>query len=197
MAFVGMKYIVAAPLKEEKIGAAPVYDAGMVVGRAIKADITYNRGNTALKADDVDAESDNSITGASLTIGVDNIADEVQARLLGQDVTTEGEYDETGDSAPYIGLGYIRVLGYKGVTSYVAYWIFKTQLGIASENAATKQDTIQWQTPTLTGSLMGIQPDAGMKVKFRRRKTFTGETGEKDARAWLNQLANITEEAAR
>ena len=196
MAFVGMKYVVAAPLKEEKIGAAPVYDDGVVVGRAMSADITYNRGNTALKADDVDAENDNSITGGSLTIGVDDVADEVQAKLLGQDVTEEGEYDETGDSAPYIGLGYIRVRRFKGVTSYVAYWIFKTQLGINSESAATKQDTIQWQTPTLTGSLMGIQPDDGMKIKFRRRKTFTGETAEKDARAWLNRMANIAEEAA-
>ena len=82
MAFVGMKYVVAAPLKEEKIGSMPVYDEGVVVGRAISADITYNRGNAALKADDVDAENDNSITGGSVTIGVDDVEDQAQVKSL-------------------------------------------------------------------------------------------------------------------
>lgn len=192
MAFVGMRYVVAAKLKEHTPGQAPVYDEGVVVGRAISADITYNRATNTLKADDVDAESDNSITGGSITIGVDDIADEVQAAILAQEVNEAGEYEEINEADPDIGLGYIRVRRFKGVTSYVAYWIFKAQLGITSESAATKQDTIQWQTPTLSGSMMGLQPDASMKMKFRRRKTFTGETAEQEAYAWLNRLANIT-----
>lgn len=197
MAFVGMRYVVAAKLKDEKAGQAPVYDTGVVVGRAISADITYNRASNTLKADDVDAETDNGITGGTITIGVDDIADEVQAAILAQEMTGEGEYEELGEADPYIGLGYIRVRRYKGETSYVAYWIFKAQLGITSESAATKQDSIQWQTPTLSGSMMGVQPDESMKVKFRRRKTFTGTEAEKEAYAWLNALANIpTTEAA-
>lgn len=192
MAFVGMRYVVAAKLKEHTPGQAPVYEEGVVVGRAISADITYNRATNTLKADDVDAESDNSITGGSITIGVDDIADEVQAAILAQEMNEAGEYEEINEADPDIGLGYIRVRRFKGVTSYVAYWIFKAQLGITSESAATKQDTIQWQTPTLSGSMMGLQPDASMKMKFRRRKTFTGENAEQEAYAWLNKLANIT-----
>lgn len=191
MAFVGMKYVVAAKLKTETAGSMPVYENGMVVGRAIGATVTYNRSDNTLKADDVDAEAENSITGGTLSFTVDDIADTVQAMMLGQDVTTEDEYDEVGESSPYIGIGYIRVRRYKGVTSYVAYWIFKAQLGINSESAATKEETIQWQTPTLEGSMMGVQPDATMKTKFRRRKTFAGETAEKDAYDWLNRLAGI------
>lgn len=196
MAFVGMRYVVAAKLKTEKNGAAPVYDTGVVLGRAISADVTYNRATNVLKADDVDAETDNGITGGTLTIGVDDIADEVQAALLAQEMNSEGEYDELGEADPYVGIGYIRVRRFKGETSYVAYWIWKAQLGIASESAATKQETIQWQTPTLTGNMMGVQPDADMKVKFRRRKTFTGDTAEADAVAWLNKMANMPEAAA-
>lgn len=191
MAFVGMRYVVAAKLKEAEPGRAPVYDAGMVLGRGISADITYNRANNTLRADDVDAETDNGITGGTLSIGVDDIADEAQAAIMAQEMTKDGEYDELGEADPYVGVGYIRVRRFKGVTSYVAYWIWKAQLGIASESAATKQDTIQWQTPTLSGNMMGVQPDESMKTKFRRRKTFTGENAEKDAYAWLNQMANI------
>lgn len=196
MAFVGMRYVVAAVLKEEKIGAAPVYDKGMVVGRAIGADITYTRASNTLKADDVDAESENGITGGTLRINVDDITDDVQAVLLGQDKTTEDEYDETNEASPNIGVGYIRVRKFKGVTSYVAYWVFKAQLGITSESSATKQETIQYQTPSFEGAMMGVQPDATMKMKFRRRKTFTGENAEQEAYAWLNAMANIAEAAA-
>lgn len=191
MAYVGMKYVVAAKMKTENIGSMPVYENGKVLGRAIGATVTYNRATNTLKADDVDAEAENSVTGGTLSFNVDDIADDVMGMVMGQDVTTDNEYDEVGEASPYIGIGYIRVRRYMGETSYVAYWIFKAQLGINSESAATKQDTIQWQTPELEGTMMGVQPDATMKTKFRRHKTFTGETAEADAYAWLNNLAGI------
>lgn len=197
MAFVGMKYVVAARIKGDTVaGQMPEYENGMVVGRAIGADVTYNRATNTLKADDVDAESDNSLQGGTLRINVDDMEDEAQAAFLNQEVNENGEYDELGEASPYIGIGYIRVRRFKGETSYVAYWIFKAQVGINSESAATKQDTIQWQTPTLEGNMMGVQPDSTMKVKFRRRKTFTGETAEQDAYKWLNDLAGIGTGAA-
>lgn len=192
MAFVGMKYVVAAKIKGDTVaGQMPVYENGVVVGRAIGADVTFNRANNTLKADDVDAESDNSLTGGTIRINVDDMEDEAQAAILNQEVNEAGEYEELGEASPYIGIGYIRVRRFKNVTSYVAYWIFKAQVGINSESAATKQDTVQWQTPTLEGNMMGVQPDSSMKTKFRRRKTFTGDTAEQEAYEWLNKLAGI------
>lgn len=192
MAFVGMKYVVAAKIKGDTVaGQMPVYENGVVVGRAIGADVTFNRANNTLKADDVDAESDNSLTGGTIRINVDDMEDEAQAAILNQEVNEAGEYEELGEASPYIGIGYIRVRRFKNVTSYVAYWIFKAQVGINSESAATKQDTIQWQTHTLEGNMMGVQPDSSMKTKFRRRKTFTGDTAEQEACAWLNKLAGL------
>ena len=35
--------------------------------------------------------------------------------------STPAEYRETGDSSPYVGVGYLRVRRKAGVTSYVAY----------------------------------------------------------------------------
>lgn len=189
MAFTGMKYVVCALLTENAAGVAPTYTNGMVMGRAIGADITYNRATNVLKADDADAEADNGITGGTIRFNVDDIADEVQLAILGQTKTTDDEYDEVDKASPYIGIGYIRVRRFKGATSYVAYWIFKAQLGIASESSATKQETIQWQTPSLDGQMMGMIPDASMETKFRRRKTFEHEA---DAYAWLNKMAGIT-----
>lgn len=196
MAFVGMKYVVAAKLKTEKPGQLPEYEQGMVVGRGIEAVINYNRANNTLRADDADAESDNSVTGGTLQVSVDDMEDSVQEALLSQQKTTEDEYDETGEPSPYIGLGYMRARRHKGVSSMVAYWIWKCQLGIATETATTKGEQVQWQTPGLSGNMMAVQIDSSMVNKFRRRKTFTGADAEAQARAWLNKLANITEAAA-
>ena len=40
MAYVGMKYVVAAKMKTENIGSMPVYENGKVLGRAIGATVT-------------------------------------------------------------------------------------------------------------------------------------------------------------
>jgi len=57
-------------------------------------------------------EEDNSITGGTIKLGVDDASDEARVMLLGD--VKEGEageetYHETGESAPYVGTGYIRV----------------------------------------------------------------------------------------
>ncbi|MBP3647241.1 MAG: hypothetical protein J6K55_12565 [Clostridia bacterium] len=195
MAFVGMKYVVAAKLESETPGQPPVYGKGFRVGKAIEATVSYTRASNVLRADDADAEADNSITGGTLNMKVDDILDSVTTDLLGNTVNEDMEYDEVGDSAPYVGIGYLRARRHKNVTSYVTYWIWKTMLGIESETATTKQETTQWQTPSMTGSMLAVQPDATMRNKFRRRKTFEGENAEAEATAWLNRMANITETA--
>lgn len=193
MAFTGMKYCVAAPVKAETRGQALTYDTGVVVGRAIGANVNWNRNSDALYADDALAESDNSLTGGTVDINVDDINDEAQLVIFSQtktDGTNSGPdvYHENGDPSPYIGLGYYRVRRYKGVETYVAYWIHKTQLAINSESAATKGNTISWQTPTATGNVMAVVNDSTGKNQFRDRATFTDES---KAIEWLNTKANI------
>ena len=193
MAFVGMKYVVGAKLKTETPGQAPVYEPGFVIGKGIEAVVTYTRATNVLRADDADAESENGITGGTLSLNVDDIADSVMADVMGNDKTTEDEYDETNAASPYIGVGYMRTRRHQNVTTYVAYWIWKAQLGIDSETASTKQETTNWQTPSLSGNMLAVQPDSTMISKFRRRKTFETEA---EAHAWLNRMAGIEEAAA-
>lgn len=193
MAFTGMKYCVAAPVKTEVRGQALTYDTGVVVGRAIGANVNWTRNSDALYADDALAESDNSLTGGTVDINVDDISDDAQLVIFSQ-TKTDGVsnapdvYHENGDPSPYIGLGYYRVRRYKNVETYVAYWIHKTQLAINSESAATKGNTISWQTPTATGNVMAVVNDSTGKNQFRDRATFTDES---KAIEWLNTKANI------
>lgn len=196
MAFIGMRHVVAAKIATETPGSALTYSAGMVVGKAIQGNLTWDRNDNPLYADDAIAENDNGATGGSIELITDDLLDTVRAYLLGDEAITVGtgtstttEYESTEDPAPYVGFGYMRVRVKGGETSYQAVWYHKAQFGESNENAQTKGQTIEWQTPTLTGKIMGVNDNASGKIRFRRRATF--ETAAA-ATAWLDNKAGIT-----
>lgn len=197
MAMIGMRYVVATPLTAHTDGSEPTYGTGVVVGRAMTANLTINRANNTLRADDIDAEDDNGITSMQVSIGVDDISEEVQATPLGllEKVTTgsgqteQTYYLESAKSGNYVGLGYMRVRRYHGVTSYQGIWIYKAIFGFTSENAETKQETINWQTPTLEGKAEALQTRGSGEPVFRKKANFTTAAA---CIAWLNGLAGIS-----
>ena len=81
MAFIGMRHVVAAPVSAHTPGAEPTYGTGFDVGMAITGNLTINRNNNPLYADDVIAEDDNGITGMELELGVDDLTDEIEANM--------------------------------------------------------------------------------------------------------------------
>lgn len=191
MAYVGLRYPVVATVKTEVTGQALEYNPGMVMGKAISANINWTRNENPLYADDVIAEEDNGITGGSVEFNADDIDVAVRAYALGLEAVGQGGdvYEETGASAPYVGFGYMRVRRKNGATTYEAYWCHKVQFGESTENAQTKGETIEWQTPTLNGSIMGAFIDSSGNPKFRRRKICQTAA---EAITWLNGLAGIT-----
>ena len=191
MAFVGLLYAVAAPIQTEADGQAITYSKGQVIGGMMTAEISYTRNSNPLYADDRVMEEDNSITGGTIKMGVDDVNDDARVMMLGD--VKEGDageevYHETGESAPYVGTGYIRVRRKDNKTNYIAYWVHKAIFGIGTESAKTKGQNIEWQTPTLEGSIMGVKNNAALQTRFRERRTFTKES---EARAWLNKKAGI------
>ena len=191
MAFVGLLYAVAAPIQMEADGQAITYGKGQVIGGMMTAEISYTRNSNPLYADDRVMEEDNSITGGTIMMGVDDVNDDARVMMLGD--VKEGDageevYHETGESAPYVGTGYIRVRRKDNKTNYIAYWVHKAIFGIGTESAKTKGQNIEWQTPTLEGSIMGVKNNAALQTRFRERRTFTKES---EARAWLNKKAGI------
>ena len=191
MAFVGLLYAVAAPIQTEADGQAITYGKGQVIGGMMTAEISYTRNSNPLYADDRVMEEDNSITGGTIKMGVDDVNDDARVMMLGD--VKEGDageevYHETGESAPYVGTGYIRVRRKDNKTNYIAYWVHKAIFGIGTESAKTKGQNIEWQTPTLEGSIMGVKNNAALQTRCRERRTFTKES---EARAWLNKKAGI------
>lgn len=194
MAFIGLRYPVAAPITAQTDGAEPTYGTGFVVGKAITANLTINRNDNPLYGDDAICEDDNGITAMSLELGTDDLEDEVQEKLLGI-VAVAGTgsapatYYDTEAAAPNVGFGYIRVRRLRGATTYQACWIHKIMFSQESENSQTKGETIEWQTPTLTGRAMGVSLTSPAGISFRKRISFSTEAA---AKSWLNEQANIS-----
>lgn len=196
-----MLHPVVATVATYTDGQEPTYNAGMVIGHAIQGDLALTRNNNPLYGDDVIVEDDNGVTSATLTLGVDDIVEAVQAYMLNVEARTTGEGDAAqtdyylhGDSAPTVGVGFCRVLRRNGVTVYNPVWLYRAVFGRDNENAATKTESVTWQTPTLTGRCMGTYIDASGKPYFYRARVYPASTAgaAEAALAWLDQMANIT-----
>lgn len=187
MAKIGLRYPVFAPIENENDGGLPTYGTGLVVGRAISADVSWSRSDTKLYADDTVAEVDNSVTGGSLTFGTDDLSDEAQIAMLNARAGEDGEVIEGGDSGTPGGFGYIRVQELRGVVKFIAYWIYKITFSPSDESAATKGENTDWQTPSITGEMAGVYQN-GNTADFRAHKSFDNYEA---AKAWLNAKAKI------
>lgn len=189
MAFTGLQYAVVAAITAETEGSAVTYGTGKVLGRMISANISWTRNDNPLYADDAIAENDNGVTGGTIELNIDDISDEGRVYVLGETevtVTNGKEYETTEAPAPYVGLGFLRVKRKAGVTSYIAEWVHKVQFGMDSEEAQTKGESIEWQTPTLNGKIFGVRNDSSLNNHYRRTATFDTLA---EAKAWLDDKA--------
>lgn len=196
MAFIGMRHVVVALLASHTPGAEPTYSAGKVAGKAITGNLTINRNNNPLYADDVIAEDDNGITSMDLELGVDDLDEETQAYIgllkeveTGSGTTAVTTYYENSAAANNVGVGYMRIRRKGGVTTFQGIWIYKTLFSKNAENSQTKGETIEWQTPTVNGRCMGLSVDSTGEATFRKIRNFDTES---DAEDWLDGLAGIS-----
>ena len=190
MAFLGMKHVVFAPIAGANQDGMPTYGKGFLVGRAMTANQTIESADSPLYADDIVAERMAGFTSGTISVGVDDVALEVQRKWLGSTVKTMEGVEVTVDSganmSPEGGFGYLRI-GQKNNVRFVrAIFLLRTQFSLPSEEAQTKGGGVEWQTPTIEGAIMTVEGTEDYRF------TAQFET-EADARAWLNKLANVEE----
>lgn len=185
---VGMVYPVAAAVDEYTPGTSIEYETGTNFTEAIGASVSWNRADGHFYADDAEIDSDNGVLGYTISFEASGLKDADRALLLGEEPATS-DYDITDAPAPDIGFGYIRVMRDKGTLSYDAWWYYKLKFGIGSEETRTKENSIEWRTPTLEGIGAGISLDNTGKLKFASHRSFETLAA---AKAWLNSKAGIT-----
>jgi len=190
---IGMLCPVAATVQTYTAGSSITYGTGKVVAEARAATLAWNRASGRFYGDDVELDSDNSILGYTLDFEPTGLKDDVRAYLLGETVQT-GEYTVNDDASPDVGFGYVRVMrttNSSGVVenSYEGWWFYKLKFGIGNEETRTKEENVDWRTPTLNGVGAAVKLDNSGKNSFAIHKTFASEA---DAISYVKSKAGIT-----
>lgn len=192
MAKIGLRTSLFAPITSEPANAMPVYGPA-VTGheRLTSMDLSWQKNDSVLYADDIVAEADNSVTGAELTMGMDDLSPEFEKSALGvHEGGTTGEtyLEDTDDVGTPGGYGYVQVKVYRGTRTYIGNWFYKVLFGKNDEEGKTKGEKIEYGTPEVTGTVMGVFNDASGKAKFRRRQEFATYA---EALAFITEMAGI------
>lgn len=190
---IGMVCPVAATVSTYTPGTSISYGTGKVIAEARAAQLTWNRADGHFYGDDVELDTDNGILGYSLEFEPTGLTDEIRNYILGETVQTN-EYTVNDAPAPDVGFGYVRVMRTKSTSgtvsnSYEGWWFYKLKFGVTNEETRTKEQNVEWRTPTLTGTGTGVKLSSGNTLSFAVHKTFTSES---DAIAYVKTKAGIS-----
>lgn len=170
MAKIGLKYPVYGLLTES--GTGNTYSAMKEIAKAIKADIKITKSDTDLYANDGIAESDNSVTGGTVSLEIDDLSDEVYLALMGH--SKVGETDELvakgPDTSPFVGFGFYGRKIVHNKSKYRAIFIPKVKFAEPDDTNETKKENTTFQTQTIEGKIV-LLDDA----TWKKEQTFDTE----------------------
>ena len=192
MAGIGMYgvYYSKATLKD---GVVSGYAGVKTMGKAISASFEPNTpDDNPLYANNAVAENDSSgASGGTLTLTLDRLTQEAAADLYGLTVeeveVTVGEtpgtqvdgtalkYTGNEQSAP-VGVAFIRQNQVDGVRNHEVILYRRATFSMPADSAQTMGESIEWQTPEIEASVMGLEGDG--------------------TNAWFEQVIFPTQEAA-
>lgn len=192
MARIGMQFLCFAPITAEANNSI-TYGTGAKADHARRGAVTYNWDEASLYGDDALAEYLKTMTGADIEIETTELGNAV-AVLLGLEAVKSGTgattvYTLSTECKTNVGCGFIQVNLINGVKTYRAVWFHKVTFSPSNEESSTKEETINWGTPTITGKVWPVHLDASGVPQVRDYQEFTTLSA---AEAWLKTKAGIT-----
>ena len=161
------------------------YENGGVLGKATEANITINvTEDNNLYADNSIAESEKAFTDGTITLSTDDLSQEVSKAILGAkeisldsisgvtDLDVKEIIYDDDQNIPYVGIGVIIKKKVAGQYKWRGVIMTKAMFSIPADAAVTQGDSIEWQVPTLTATIMR---DDSEKHCWKKEATFTSE----------------------
>ena len=121
------------------------------IAGAINARISPTSNTATLYADDGPDEVATALGEITVELNVKDLPLDVQADLLGHTVTSGVMYRSADDVAPYVAIGFRSV---KSNGKYRYVWLYKGKFNLPEQEYKTKEDTPEFQTPTITGTFV-------------------------------------------
>ena len=166
-------------------GGVVSYSDGAVMGKATEANISIETTeDNNLYGDNGLAETDRRFANGTLTLSTTDLSQEVSKAILGlteQAITgidgvtdtsvKELVYDDA-QVTPYLGVGFIIKKKVNGAYKWRGVVLPKIMFSVPEDAATTQGESIEWQTPELTGAIM--RDDSATHV-WKKEATFTTE----------------------
>lgn len=148
MAFVGLRKPIIAEMTADK-----TYGEPFAFGKAVGLQVTPSYAEGSLNADDEQAEYDKEFNYAETTLNTSTIPIEAYEKMFGHKVNEKktGATFNKDDQSNYVGQAWVSVEKVDGVRKFIANILYKVKYSEPSEDYATKGDSIEYKTPSITG----------------------------------------------
>ncbi|WP_296559560.1 major tail protein [uncultured Acetobacterium sp.] len=187
MAQIGLKYLICSKLTETETEAT--YTGGKIMAYAIKADMSIEVNEGVLRGDDRIIENVKEFKSGKLTLNGDHLDYETRALILGHTLTTidpgtnKKMTAKGSDDGAFVGVGFYATSIKNNIRGFRAIWLTKVKFGVPSESMETRGEAINFQTPTIEGTILTNVLDV-----WKEEATFPTEA---EAKTWLNTMASI------
>lgn len=171
-------------------GTTITYSSGQLLARGVDVTISPEASeDNIFYADNVQAENDSGmLTGGTVDLTVDGLLTASERLIMGLPAAADNwtVYDDD-QAIPDCGLAFIARYMSGGVTTYVPYLLRKVRFAQIETTAATQEEEIDWQTQTLSATLMRSD-DAKHSWKW----VGTDQTTEAAAEALIKTALGIS-----
>lgn len=158
---IGLSDLYAFPLTADTKDVL-TYGAPFRVAPAVSASISPNTSDDSFYADDQALIANQTISSVSLELETADIPDNVVAKLMGLTVDEKGVViDNIRAQAPNVALAF-RSLKSNGKYKYIV--LYKGSFGTGEDSYQTKEDSITFQTTTITGTFLPTIHDGNWRA---------------------------------
>lgn len=171
-------------------GTTVTYSSGQLLARGVSVNLQPESSeDNNFYADNIVAESGaGEFVGGTVELEVDGLFRDTEDLIFGAPEAVDGWVaDGDASSAPFCGVGFIVRWMSDGTTTYQPVVLPKVKFNIPEEERATQEDEIDWQTTTLTATLM--RDDTEDKNWRYRGTAFSSEAS---AEAALKEFLGIS-----
>lgn len=150
---IGLRNLVIAVMTDDPAfgtGTAS-YQAPVALPGAISANVTTNASNATLFADDGPYDTAATIGEIGLELNVADLPLEIQSLLLGHAIEGGIMKRRSTDTPPWVAVGFKTL---KSNSKYRYTWLNKGKFSVPDQNNGTKGDSVEFQTPTISGSFV-------------------------------------------
>ena len=155
MAQIGVSDLYYAILTKDD-GTGVTYNTPVRIPGLISININPNSSSETLFADNGPMETASALGAIEVEINTADLPLDVQATLLGHTLTSGVLLRKGNDTAPWVAIGFKAL---KSNGKYRWGWVVKGKFAAPNLEHETKQDSINYQTPTITGNFVRREND--------------------------------------